>query len=318
MKYRILSFLLAGFLFLTAGCSSSVPATEDDKLNILATTYPIYLLTCSVTEGAENVEVSLLVNEQVSCLHDYTLTVNDMKAIEKADIIIQNGVGFEEFMSDALTQTNAAIIDCSTGVELLPSTGHHDHDHGHDHGHETDEEHFDPHYWLDPSRAMQMLENIRAGIAAADTAHAELYTANLLSISDCYDLANPGRLTALATGHTSLSSICTRPYLITFHDGFQYFADAFDLTLLKAIEEEEGAEASAAEIKEIVAQIKEHDVSVIFVEKNGPDSTARAIARETGVEIYALDMIMSGEGTDIHAYIDAMCTNLQTVAEALK
>ena len=107
-------------------------------------------------------------------------------------------------------------------------------------------------------------------------------------------------------------------HIITFHDGFQYFAHTNGIEILKAIEEEEGAEASAAEIKEIVSLIKEHDVSVIFVEKNGSDSTARAIARETGVSVYALDMIMSGDGNGIQSYIDAMTTNLQTVAEALK
>ena len=319
MKKRFFSLVLAGLLALSAtGCGSSASVAGDDQLNILATTYPIYLFACSVTEGAENVEVSLLVNEQTSCLHDYTLSVTDMKAIEKADVIILNGAGFETFMEDALAGSKAAVIDCSEGIELLPSTGHHDHNHGHDHGHETVEEHFDPHYWLDPARAMQMMENIRTGMVAADAVQAELYSANLQTISGRYDFANPGRLAALATGHSSLSSICTQLDLITFHDGFQYFADAFDLTLLKAIEEEEGAEASAAEIKEIVSQIKEHNVSALFVEKNGSDSTARAIARETGVEIYALDMIMSGDGTDIQAYIDAMSANLQTVAEALK
>ena len=105
--------------------------------------------------------------------------------------------------------------------------------------------------------------------------------------------------------------------LITFHDGFQYFVRAFDLTLLKAIEEEEGATAGAAEIEEIVGLIREYDIPAIFTEVNGSDATASAIARETGCQVCQLTMIMSGGGTGIQPYIDAMQKNIDTIAEAL-
>jgi len=310
MKKRFLSLLLSGLLCLTAGCGSSAPTLEEDKLNILATTYPIYLLTCAVTEGVDSLEVSLLVNEQVSCLHDYTLTVHDMKSIEKADVIVTNGVGLEDFMSDALAQTNAMIIDCSEGIELLPSTGHHDHDHGHDHGHETEGEHFDPHYWMDPVRAVSMISNISTQLS-------QMFPEQKTAFYTAYE-TTVERLELARQGWQDQFQNLEHQHIITFHDGFQYFAHACGIEILKAIEEEEGAEASAAEIKEIVSLIKEHNVSVIFVEKNGSDSTAQAIARETGVSVYALDMIMSGDGSSIQSYIDAMTTNLQTVAEALK
>lgn len=105
--------------------------------------------------------------------------------------------------------------------------------------------------------------------------------------------------------------------LITFHNGFGYFADAFGLTILKAIEEEEGAEASAQEIREIVALIGEYDLPAIFTEVNGSDSTAQAIARETGCGVAQLDMIMSGDGSGIQPYLDAMTQNVQTLVDAL-
>lgn len=304
MKHRILSFLLAGLLACAVGCGGSVPAAEEDTLNILATTYPIYLLTCAVTEGAENVEVSLLVNEQTSCLHDYTLTVNDMKAIEKADIIVANGVGFEDFMSDALAQTKAQVIDCSEGIELLPSTGHHHHDHE-PHG-ESEGEHFDPHYWLDPARAIEMVKNIEEYLCHYDSDNSSLY------VSRAFVAENQ-----LSTFDVMFSTaFAERPIqggILTFHDGFQYFADAFGFEILKAIEEEEGAEASAAEIREMVCLIQEYDVPVIFTEENGSDSTARAIARETGVNVAALDMLMSGDGSDLDSYYQAMAHNVMTV-----
>lgn len=312
MKDKLFAALLAAALLLTTACGGGSAPTgqEDDTLHILATTYPVYLFTTAVTEGVEGVEVTRLITEEVSCLHDYTLSVSDMKAIEKADVIVMNGVGLEDFMADALAASRAAVIDCSEGIELLPAAGHHDHDHGHEH----DGEHYDPHIWLDPQRAIQMAARIRDGLMEIDQIHTDAY------------LSNGTLVTALLTSwHSNLRDILTSDAntassnrdLITFHDGFQYFADAFDLTILKAIEEEEGAEASAAEIKEIVALIEEHDIPVIFTEVNGSDSTAQAIARETGVRVAQLTTLMSGDGDELSCYLDAQLSNAAAIVNGL-
>ena len=123
--------ILAGaclFGLLLSACTPAAEPGDDGTLHILATTYPVYLFTTAVTEGAEDVEVSLLVNQPTSCLHDYTLTVSDMRAIEKADVLVMNGAGLEDFMGDALAASDAAVIDCSEGIELLPALGHEGHD----------------------------------------------------------------------------------------------------------------------------------------------------------------------------------------------
>ena len=297
---RILMICLCLCLLLS-GCSSQQTSGEDDTLHILATTYPIYLFTKTLTEGVDGVEVTQLIDETVSCLHDYTLTVPDMKAIEKADIIILNGADFEEFMEDALAQTNAVTIDCSQGIDLLPATGHEHHDHEDDHHHG----HFDPHYWLSEDAGLVMLDNILQGLSELDPPHQDVYHENF---SAAAQLFHKDQLDA---------STLSCPYLITFHDGFQYFAHDNGLTLLKSIEEEEGSEASAADIKEIVALIKEYDIPAIFTEKHGSDDTAQAIARETGVAVYQLDMIMSGDGQDLSAYFDALNANYAIIQEAL-
>lgn len=293
---RLLPLLFALCLIFTGCTAPAATEPEDGTLRIVATTYPVYLFTTAVTEGVEGVEVSRLITESVSCLHDYTLTVNDMKAIEQADILIMNGAGLEDFMSDALAQTSAAVIDCSEGVDLLAAQGHEGHDH------ETE---YDPHIWMTKGGASAMMRAILDGLTELDGSNAQRYTDNFNAA--CALLSDiPDETAPLAC-----------PYFITFHDGFQYFSSAFGLTLLKSIEEEEGSEASAAEIKEIVALIEEYDIPAIFTEKNGSDATAQAIARETGVAVYQLDMIMSGEGSGIGPYLDAMNANLDTIAQAL-
>lgn len=293
--------LVLALTLLLSGCTRP-PAEEDPQLHILATTYPVYLLTTALTEGVEGVEVSLLVNSQTSCLHDYTLTVKDMKVIERADVIVMNGAGLEDFMADALAASDAAVIDCSEGMDLLPTLEHAGHD-GHHH-----EEEQDPHIWMDPHQAGQMLERIAAGLAALEEDKAQAYGDNAS--------AALGKLSQVDPWYRD--TIYPPFPLITFHDGFQYFASANGFRLLKAIEEEEGSTASAAEIKEIVALIEEYDVSAIFVEKNGSRATADVIAQETGCAVCELDMLMSGAGSGIQPYLDAMNANIKTILEALQ
>lgn len=297
-RFRRTFAILLSFALLS-GCARRVPE-EDETLHILATTYPLYLFTTTVVGSTKGVEVDLLVNSQTSCLHDYTLTVKDMKAIDRADVIVMNGAGLEDFMADALAQSDAAVIDCSESAKLLPTLEHAGHD-GHDH-----EEEYDPHYWMDSHQGGQMVEYIANSLASLQGDHAEAYHSNA---------ADAGH--ALSSTDPFYRDIVYPAYpLITFHDGFQYFANSFGLDLLKAIEEEEGATASAAEIKEITALIEENHIPAIFVEKNGSRKTADVIARETGCKVYELDMLMSGNGEGIQPYINAIDKNLTTILEA--
>ena len=112
-------------------------------------------------------------------------------------------------------------------------------------------------------------------------------------------------------GEQSLSSLSYRE-MITFHDGFAYFADSFGLTIEKAIEEESGQEASAAELKELIELVNKHQLPAVFTERNGSVSAAEVIAAETGCKLYALDMAMSGD-----SYFTAMYHNIDTIKEAL-
>ena len=285
----------------------------EDSLTLAATTYPVYLFTCEVTKGAEDIDVTLMINQSVSCLHDYTLSVQDMKVLEGADVVILNGAGLEDSMADALDAAHTQQIDCSKGIELLASN--HDHDHDHSHGEEAEEAHAeedhdhieethtdlegeaDSHIWMDPMRACQMIENLAHGLGELDPANAALYAANAQAAME--------KVTAAYTGlQHQLDDLACKD-LITFHDGFTYFAEAFGLTILRSIEEEAGSEASAKDVIEILEEMEIHRVPAIFTETNGSTATALVIQRENGTPIFSLDMLMSGgtESVGIETYI---------------
>ena len=289
---------LCALVLLLSACGQPAASQpqDEDTLHIVATTYPIYLFTTAVTEGAEGVEVSLLVKQQTSCLHDYTLTVSDMKAIEGADVIVMTGAGLEDFMDDALSASDAQVIDCSEGIDLLPAQGHEGHDH---------DAEYDPHIWMDPANAQVMLGTIADQLGQITGQDLQ---ARCTEVQQQVEQASQQWKEQV----TTLSD----PKLITFHDGFQYFSRSFGLELLKAIEEEEGSEASAQEIKEIVSLVEQYHLPAIFTEVNGSESTAQAISRESGCGVYQLNMIMSGDGTGIQPYLDAMQNNIDTIVEA--
>ena len=313
MKKRLFALFTAMMYLLTACGQTDPEATDDGKLTIVATTYPVYLFASAVTAGAENIVVERLDTGSTSCLHDYNLTVNDMKKLEGADVIALSGVGLEEFMEDALATSEAMVIDCSEGVELLENQSHHhdEHDHSHD-GH--DHGHFDPHYWLDPDNAILMAENLAAGLTAVEGGEQTRFENNAARVRD--------RLPRGAYDCHRLLDGVGSPELITFHDGFQYFAHAFEMELLESIEEEAGSEASAKEIVEITALVKDHGIPGIFTEVNGSDATANAIARETGCQVARLSMLMDGSvlgsnaGVDdwIDLYLDGITANVEAVA----
>ena len=297
---RRLLCLACALLLALSGCAAP-PRAEDGALHVLATTYPVYLFTTAVTAGVEGVEVELLVNQPTSCLHDYTLTVTDMKAVQRADVIVMNGAGLEDFLDDALSGAQAAVIDCSAGLELLPAQGHEGHHH---------DTVYDPHFWMDPGYASDMVEHIVQGLSAADAAGADLFRLN-------GDLARQ-TLDGAAADWTGRLEPWQGRSIITFHDGFQYFASFLGLDIYKAIEEEEGATVSARELKEIIGLLRQEGPGniPIFTEVNGSTASAETIAREVGCQVYELSMLMSGEGTGIQPYLEAMERNIQATTEA--
>ena len=294
MKQIIIFLILA--LLLTGCTSAAAPA------DIAATTLPVYEFTLRLCDGTP-LTVTRLVTEEVSCLHDYSLNVRQVKAAEAARVTVISGAGLEDFLDGVIPQEG--IIDASHGIPLLSGENEHHHGHGHDedeHHHHHEE---DPHIWLSPDNAKQMAVNICNGLSLVYPEYSDHFRSNLEPLLEELD-------TLQRYGDETLADLRCRE-LITFHDGFAYFAHAFDLTVLRSMEEESGREASAKELIELIEEVEHHALPAVFTEKSGSVSAAGILSRETGCGVYALDMAMSGE-----SYFDAMYRNIDTVKEALQ
>ena len=91
---------------------------DDEAVKIVTSFYPMYIIAENITDGAENIELVNMADVNVGCLHDYTLTTEDMKKVENADIFIMNGLGMESFIEKILTSNqDMNIIDSSTEAQ---------------------------------------------------------------------------------------------------------------------------------------------------------------------------------------------------------
>ena len=88
-------------LLVTAFAVTGASAAEP-KVRVLATTYPVYLLTRAVAQTSPDVQVDLLIPAQTGCPHDYALTPKDMQKLSKANVVIINGLGMESFLEKPL------------------------------------------------------------------------------------------------------------------------------------------------------------------------------------------------------------------------
>lgn len=293
MKFRYV-MILCLILLMLCGCT-----VKNKAPDIAASTLPVYEFTSRICQGTD-LTVSKLITENVSCLHDYSLQVNQMRMIEGSDVVILSGAGLEEFMEDAL-QKARFTIDASEGIPLV--CGHHAEESSiqiHDHGHESD-----PHIWLSPANAIEMALNIHAGLLLLYPEHKATFDVNLSQL-----------LTDLTTlqeyGQETLADLDCRN-IITFHDGFGYLAKEYALNILEAVEEESGSEASASEIIHLINLVNDYQLPGVFTEINGSTAAASIIAAETDVKCQALDMALSGE-----SYFDAMYYNFDCLREVLQ
>ena len=207
MNKRIFALLLAAlFLLCLPGCAKKEYSEGKPKADLLATTQPVYQLTCALTDGT-GLSVGLLISESVSCLHDYTLTVSQMEMIEQSGLVLESGLGLENFMEDVLR--GKTRIDISRNLDTLPG-----------------EDGADPHWWLDPMRYKQAAELAAQELGAQYPEFSDQISENLAAFCE--------KLSSLQDyGEQALSNLSCRQ-LVTFHDGFSYFADAFSLTIAAA------------------------------------------------------------------------------------
>lgn len=288
-------FLLLLIILCVAGCGNSA---DDGKLKIVTSFYPMYIDALNITKNVEGVEVINLTEPQTGCLHDYQLTTEDMKTLEKADIFIVNGLGMENFLDKVIEQRkNLKIINASDSEEIFTI---------------KDGDEINPHVWVSITYAMNQIKSITSQLCRLDEKNADIYKKNALEYLD--------KLSTLRDEmHLKLDNLPNKD-IVTFHEAFPYFAAEFKLNIVGVIEREPGTEPNPQELAETIKIVNSLPVKVLFTEPQYSPKAAETISRETGAKIFELDPVTTGESVkeNADAYINAMKKNAEVLADALK
>ena len=296
-KLAIIVSLLVLVCFAVTGCSKPQPAARKN-ITIVTSFYPMYIDVINITKDVDGVEVINMTKPQTGCLQDYQLTTEDMKTLEKADVLVANGAGMENFLEKAAKQNKKLkIIEASNydHIQLL-----------------KDGEEENPHVWTAVTYAIDQVKAITVQLCEADPEHKEQYRKNALD----YVM----KLEALRKEmHEQLDDLPHKD-IVTFHEAFPYLAKEFKLNIVSVVEREPGTEPTPQELEQVIAKVKAMPVKVLFTEPQYSPAAAETISRETGAKIYTLDPVVTGEATPdaMDAYINAMKRNMEVLKEALK
>lgn len=261
--------------------------------------------------GGERVEVSTLVGPNTD-MHGFQPTPAHAKAVAGAKLVVINGLGLEGWADRLVKSANykGARLVATKGVKAL--TAEHE-GHGHNHKHKHSDR-YDPHAWQEVANVKIYVANIRDALSGVDPVGRETYAKNASAYLQKLE-ALEGEIKGLFAG---LSEKERR--VITSHDAFHYFGDAYGIEFLAAQAAGGDTQPSARDVARLIQQMRKQGVKAIFVENISNPRIIEQIAKETGAKIGGTlysDALSEPNGPAA-TYIDMIRHNAKTIATALK
>jgi zinc/manganese transport system substrate-binding protein len=283
-----------------AGALISARAQAEDRIKVVASFSILGDFVRNV--GGERLEVATLVGPNGNA-HVYAPSPADAKTVADARLVVVNGMGFEGWLERLVkaSGTKAPIIVATKGI--TPRTRAGDHEHGR----------ADPHAWQSVANARIYVANVRDALVAADPAGKVAYEANAAGYL--------GKLDALEreVRDTIARIPPDRRRVLTSHNAFGYFADAYGVAFVAPQGVSTEAEASAKDVAAIITQIKRQKIGGVFLENVTDPRLVTQIAGETGAKVGGTlysDALTPAAG-DAPTYVDLIRHNLRQLAAAL-
>ncbi|MGJ4910650.1 metal ABC transporter substrate-binding protein [Bradyrhizobium sp. SZCCHNRI1009] len=280
---------------LTLLLSLVAPASAETRLNVVTS---FSILADFVRQvGGDKVSVASLVGPD-SDVHVYTPTPHDAKDVGAARLLIVNGLGLEGWLPrlQQASGSKAPIITATQGISPRKRG--------------TDA---DPHAWQSVGNAKVYVRNIRDALVAADPADAEVFKANAeryLAELDALDREVRAEIDKIPA---------ERRKVISTHDAFGYFADAYGVAFIAPLGVSTETEPSARDVAEIIRQVKKTGIPAVFLENFNDDRLVGRIAAETGAKIGGTlySDALSDEKGPVPTYIAMVRHNIRALTSAL-
>lgn len=260
--------ILSAVLLLAVFALTSIHQADaqDDRLKIVATTTQASDLVRII--AGDLVELTPLMGAGVDP-HLYKPTESDIAAMNNADLVIYSGLHLEgqfDEVFEGLGERDVTIYRLSEPVEtagfVIDAIG------------QTGAS--DPHFWFDPRNWQLTVEDFAALMSDLDPANAETYTANAETYSAQLDLLYNWALAGM------MQIPEPQRYLVTSHDAFQYFGDAFgwEMVSIQGISTQD--EAGVGDIQNVADFVRGNEIPVMFVESSVPPATIEAVQAAVG------------------------------------
>ena len=282
------------------------PVAAQERLKVIATFSILGDLVRNV--GGDRVDVAMLVGPGGDA-HVYSPSPADAKRIADAKVVVVNGLGFEGWIGRLVkaSGSKAPVVTASKGVKPRKTGAAQGHGHGHG---DADS---DPHAWQSVGNVKLYVANIRDGLIAADVAGQAAYEANAT--------AYLAKLDALEKEvHETVAKIpADRRKIITTHDAFGYFKQAYGVDFIAPQGVSTDAAPSAKDVARIITQIKKQKIPAVFMENVTDPRLLKQIADETGARIGGTlySDALTDEKGEAPTYIDLIRHNIRTLSAAL-
>lgn len=247
--------------------------------------------------------------------HDFSPSAADQALLAEADLIVANGLGFEEALLDSIDAAEAdgvPVLELGEQLGPLPLPEGDEHsDEEEDHGSE------DPHWFTDPLRVADAAGLIGAAVADevagldgdAVSQQADGYAEEVRAADSAID----EQLGAIPADQRTL---------VTNHEVFGYFADRYGFDIVGTVIPSGTtlAEPSSADLAELVAVIDDAGVPAIFADTSSSDALAETLADETGEDVEVVELFtesLGEEGSGGATYLELVQTNADRITAAL-
>ena len=295
---------LTSFAVTQPNFTSEISTTDNSKLQVVTSATFLYEFTQNI--GKEMVDVTLLVPMGADP-HDWEPTIRDTERLQKADMIIVNGIGYEHWIGSLeLTGIAGILVDTSNGISTLDSAKHDEEKHGEEKHGEEKHGALDPHIWLNPVYAQLQVKNIANALSNSDPMNKNHYQSNAEIYNQELNLLD-------AKIRTELSGCKTN--FITFHNAFSYFSEEYGLTQHTIISSNDShGEVTPQTLENIISLARELNIKIIFAEESASTKTSQVIADEIGGKVLVLSPL---EIVSDETYVEKMTQNLESLKEAL-
>ncbi|WP_354053512.1 zinc ABC transporter substrate-binding protein [Dietzia sp. 2505] len=266
---------------------------------VVAATFTI-LADMASRVGGDRVRVESVTTPGAD-VHHYEPSVDDLKRVEGADLVVSNGLGMDDWLLRFIDATDARHVVTSEGVDPLPVRS----------GNYTGRP--NPHAWMSPDEGARYIRTIADALAEVDPEGAEGYRARAEDyVAELDELATRARAAVAAVP-------AERRVLVTCEGAFSYLARDLGLEELYLWPVNSESQGLPRQVTALIDEVRDREIPALFCESTVSDAAMEQVAAETGSRVAGLLYVdsLSAPSGPVPTYLDLLDHDLEIITREL-